>query len=151
MDGEIVLFENGVEYYRGKLAVNECYFRGRVFKEVTPPTGKGPTKFTITVSNGKEKDSDKWRPSTFVHCMAWGENGEKIASRYADKDEIELIAKYTYRDYNGKSYTNFVVREVIRMKPESAAENPYPSDGEPASSDSNGETEEDVPEDDLPF
>ena len=151
MDREIVLFENGAEYYRGKLSVNECYFRGRVFKEVTPPIGKGPTKFTITVSNGKEKDSDKWRPSTFVHCIAWGENGEKIAARYADKDEIELIAKYTYRDYNGKSYTNFVVREVIRMKPESAEENPYPKDDEPASSDSNGETEKDVPGEDLPF
>lgn len=151
MDREIVLFENGVEYYRGKLAVNECYFRGRVFKEVTPPTGKGPTKFTITVSNGKEKDSDKWRPSTFVHCIAWGEDGEKIAGRYVDKDEIELIAKYTYRDYNGKSYTNFVVRKVIRMKPEGTEENPYTSGGAQPSNNSGGETEEDVSADDLPF
>lgn len=148
---EIALFEDGKEYYRGKLGVNECYFRGRVFKDVQRPTGKGPTKFTITVSNGKEKDSDKWRPSTFVHCIAWGEDGEKIAGRYADKDEIELIAKYTYRDYNGKSYTNFVVREVIRMKPESA-DNPYPQGDKPTYAEKNTGDFEEIPSDDsLPF
>lgn len=148
-DREIVLSENGVEYYRGKLAVNECYFRGRVFKDVQRATGRGPTKFTITVSNGKKKDSDEWLPSTFCNCLAWQEIGEQIADRYADKDEIELIAKYQPHSYNKVAYPEFVVREVIRMKPESAAENPYPSGEKPAQD--SGDFEEIPSEDDLPF
>lgn len=146
---EIALFEDGKEYYRGKLGVNECYFRGRVFKDVQRPTGKGPTRLKITVSNGKKKGSDEWLPSTFVSLMAWGELGEQIADRYADKDEIEVITRFSPSSYKGKFYTDFSVREVIRMKPESAAENPYPSGDKPAQD--NGNVEEVQSEDDLPF
>lgn len=136
-DREIALFENGVEYYRGKLSVNECHFRGRIFKDVHPATGKGPTKFTITVSNGKKKDSDAWLPNTFVNCIAWGELGEKVAGRYADKDEIELIGKYQPHSYNKVTYPEFVVRDVIRMKPEATG--------------SAEETAADTDDDQLPF
>lgn len=153
-DREIALFENGVEYYRGKLSVNECYFRGRVFKDIQRSTGKGPTKFTISVSNGKKKGSDEWLASTFINCLAWQELGEQIASRYVDKDEIELIAKYRPHSYNKVTYPEFVVREVIRIKPENAAENPYPS-GEKAApetkEDKNGDFEEAPSNEDLPF
>lgn len=148
-DREIALYENGVEYYRGKLAVNECYFRGRVFKDVQRSTGKGPTRLKMTVSNGKKKGSDDWLPSTFVSLTAWGELGDQIADRYADKDEIEVITRFSPSSYNGKFYTDFAIREVIRMKPESAAENPYP-DGEQSAS-GNGDFEEVPVEEDLPF
>lgn len=148
-DREIVLSEDGTEYYRGKLSVNECYFRGKIFKEVKAATGKGPTKFTITVSNGKKKDSEEWNPSTFANCLAWQELGQQIADRYIDKDEIELIAKYQPHSYNKVTYPEFVVREVIRMKPEVAEENPYPQDGDETSS--TGSAEDIQNEDDLPF
>ena len=148
-DREIALFDDGKEYYHGKLGVNECYFRGRVFKDVQRSSGRGPTKFTISVSNGKKKDSDEWNASTFVNCLAWQELGDQIADRYADKDEIEVIAKYQPHTYNGKTYPEFVVREVVRMKPESTAQNPYPSGDQPAS---DGKAEDiSVDESDLPF
>ena len=130
MAREIVFFEDGKEYYRGKLAVNECYFRGRIFKEVQHANGRGPTKFTITVSNGKKKGSDEWLPSTFVNCLAWQELGEQIADRYAEKDDIEIIGRYTPHSYNKATYPEFTVREVIRMK-DGESENPYPSGDEP--------------------
>lgn len=146
---EIALFEDGKEYYRGKLAVNECYFRGRVFKDVQRPTGRGPTKFTITVSNGKKKDSDEWLADTFVNCLAWGDLGEQIADRYVGKDYIELIAKYQPHSYNKVTYPEFVVREVVCMKSGSAAENPYPSGDQPAKD--SGDFEEIQDDSDLPF
>jgi hypothetical protein len=150
-DREIALYENGVEYYRGKLAVNECYFRGRIFKDVQKSTGKGPTRLKMTVSNGKKKGTDDWLPSTFVSLTAWGELGEQIADRYADKDEIEVITRFSPSSYNGKFYTDFAVREVIRMKPE-AADNPYPSGGGSDSKPVSDYPEDpDSSSDDLPF
>lgn len=150
---EIKLFENGVEYYHGKLAVNECYFRGRIFKDVQRATGRGPTKFTVSVSNGKKKGSDEWLASTFVNCLAWQELGEQIADRYADKDEIEVIAKYQPHSYNKVTYPEFVVREVIGMK-DAEPENPYPAGDKPAKkneADKPGNFEEVPSNDDLPF
>ena len=103
----------------------------------------------MTVSNGKKKGTEDWLPSTFVSLTAWGEIGDQIAGRYADKDEIEVITRFSPSSYNGKFYTDFAIREVIRMKPESAVENPYP-DGEHSAS-GNGDFEEVPVEDDLPF
>lgn len=62
MAREIALFEDGKEYYRGKLGVNECVLRGRIFKDIQRPSGRGPTKFTMTLSNGKKKDTDECFP-----------------------------------------------------------------------------------------
>jgi len=145
---EIVLFEDGQEYYRGKLGVNECIFRGRIFKDVQRSSGRGPTKFTISVSNGKKKDSDEWNASTFVNCLAWQELGEQIADRYSENDAIEIIGRYTPHSYNKVTYPEFVVREVVGMK-DGESDNPYPSGDKPAKGKDNFE---EVPEDsDLPF
>ena len=148
MAREIALYEDGKEYYRGKLGVNECVLRGRIFKDIQRPSGRGPTKFTMTLSNGKKKDSDEWLPSTFANCLAWQELGEQIADQYADKDEIEVIAKYQPHSYNKTTYPEFVVREVIGMK-DGADSNPYPAGDKPAK----GKDDfEELPEDpDLPF
>ena len=149
---EIVLFEDGQEYYRGKLAVNECYFRGRIFKEVQHANGPGPTKFTITVSNGKKKGSDEWLASTFVNCLAWQELGEQIADRYSENDAIEIIGRYTPHSYNKVTYPEFVVREVVGMK-DVDTENPYPAGDKPVPSTDgkSGDFEEIPTDDDLPF
>jgi len=145
---EIVLYENGVEYYRGKLGVNECVFRGRVFKDVIAPAGRAPAKFTVMTSNGKKKDSDEWLPSTFINCIVWGELGQKIADRYADKDEIEIIGKYSPSNYNKTTYPQFTVRDVPRMKPaEETTEQPAPA----YASGDTGDFEEVDTNDDLPF
>lgn len=145
---EIALYENGVEYYHGKLSSNECYFRGWISKDVKRANGKAPTKFTMKVSNGKKKDSDEWLQPTFVNCIVWGDLGDKIADRYADKDEIEVIGKYQPNKYNGTIYPNFLVREVIRMK-EAESNNPYPNGDKPTKN--NGDFEEIPSNDDLPF
>lgn len=148
---EIVLYENGVEYYRGKLGVNECVFRGRVFKDVIAPTGRAPAKFTVMTSNGKKKDSDEWLPSTFINCIAWGELGQQIADRYVDRDEIEIVGKYAPNNYNNTTYPQFVVRDVPRMKPEeettASTEQPAPT----YASGDTGDFEEVDTNDDLPF
>jgi hypothetical protein len=153
VERKITLSENGTEYYTGNLSVNECYFRGRIFKDVKAPEGKAPAKFTIQVSNGKKKDSEEWNAPTFVNCLAWNDLGKQIADRYVDKDEIEVIAKYMPHSYNGTIYPEFLVREVIRMKPEQEPENPYPNATEQQTNDSNdaGTFEEIPSDDDLPF
>lgn len=109
-----------------------------------------PDKVHDSGKQRQKMDSDEWLPSTFINLLAWKELGEQIADRYADKDEIEVIAKYQPHSYNKVTYPEFVVREVVRMKPESTAENPYPSGDKPAQG--NGDFEEmDNDPDSLPF
>lgn len=145
---EFSLIEDGKEYYKGKLPVNCCRFYGRIYKDIQAPSGRAPAKFTITVSNGKKKDSDEWLPSTFVNCLAWGDLGQQIADRYHDGDNIELIAKYQTNSYNGRKYSEFVVRDVVGIK-DAEPDNPYPDGNEPVK---DSENPEKVPtEDDLPF
>lgn len=145
---EFSLIEDGKEYYKGKLPVNCCRFYGRIYKDIQAPSGRAPAKFTITVSNGKKKDSDEWLPSTFVNCLAWGDLGQQIADRYHDGDNIELIAKYQTNSYNGRKYSEFVVRDVVGIK-DAEPDNPYPNGNEPVKDSGNSEK---VPtEDDLPF
>jgi len=137
---EVVLFENGVEFYRGKLSGNFDYKRGKIFGDIKPFSAG--INFTITVSNGKDKDGT-WKPSTFVDCTAFGELANTIQERYSAKDEIEFIGKFdNKKGKDGRMYPKFLVWNVPRMKPES--DEPKYADGTPSY--------EEVPDDsDLPF
>lgn len=113
---EVVLYENGVEFYRGKLGGNFDYKRGKIFGDIKPFSAG--INFTITVSNGKDA-SGEWKPSTFMDCTAFGELASKIQDRYSAKDEIEFIGKFENKKAtNGKAYPKFIVWDIPRMKPE---------------------------------
>jgi single-stranded DNA-binding protein len=138
-DREVVLLEDGVEFYRGKLGGNFDYKRGRIYGDIKPFSAG--INFTITVSNGKDRQGE-WKPSTFMDCTAFGEKANQIQDRYSAKDEIEFIGKFENNKSNGRTYPKFIVFDVPRMKPEetsnSNAEAGY------------AEVQSDSP-DDLPF
>lgn len=136
----VKFFEDGTEVFHRYTGSHFSYIRGRIKGEIKQFGNGKVTKFTISASNGKKKDSDEWYPSTFCDCTAFGEVGQKIFERYSEKDEIEAIAKfYSKKGDDGKYYSGFNIVDVPRMKPESEAEAPTNS------------TAQDFSDDDLPF
>ena len=98
--------------YSGNCYVNTVIFRGRIygdFKEV----GQSGVKFSLQLSNGKDKATDEWNKPTFADCTAFGDVSKKILKEYKPKDEIWLIAKYYSKQVEGKYYKGFIVREII--------------------------------------
>ena len=106
------IYDNEKEVYSGSCYVNTVIFRGRVygdFKEV----GQSGVKFSLQLSNGKDKATDEWNKPTFADCTAFGDVSKKILKEYKPKDEIWLIAKYYSKQIEGKNYKGFNVREII--------------------------------------
>ena len=106
------IYDNEKEVYSGNCFVNTVIFRGRIygdFKEV----GQGGVKFSLQLSNGKDKATDEWNKPTFADCTAFGAVSKKILKEYKPKDEIWLIAKYYSKQVEGKYYKGFIVREII--------------------------------------
>ncbi len=106
------IYSNEKEIYSGNCYVNTVIFRGRIygnFKEV----GQSGVKFSLQLSNGKDKATDEWNKPTFADCTAFGEIAKKILKEYKPKDEIWLIAKYYSKQAQGKYYKGFIVREFI--------------------------------------
>jgi hypothetical protein len=106
------IYNDEKEIYSGNCYVNTVIFRGRIygdFKEV----GENGVKFSLQISNGKDKYTDEWNKPTFADCTAFGDVSKKILKVYKPKDEIWLIAKYYSKQVQGKYYKGFIVREII--------------------------------------
>ena len=106
------------------------YFKGKIYGELKAKS-KDVVSFTIKLSNGKDPETGEWRKSTFANCTAFGRNAQILASKYRDKDDIQLICKfYTKQKYRDKDdiqlickfytkqigleiYKGFTVLEVI--------------------------------------
>jgi hypothetical protein len=136
MDRTVKFFEDDTEIITRYTGTHFTYVRGKIHGEIKQFGGGKVTKFTVSASNGKDRDSGKWKPSTFYDCTAFGDKGQEIKDRYSDKDEIELILKYAPSKSGDKYYYGFNVIDAPRMKPE---------DGNSAQ----GYTED--PDDSLPF
>ena len=125
------IYDNEKEVYSGSCYVNTVIFRGRIygdFKEV----GQSGVKFSLQLSNGKDKVTDEWNKTTFADCTAFGDISKKILKEYKPKDEIWLIAKYYSKQAQGKYYKGFIVREIITEEEiEKAAQNLIDNDDLP--------------------
>lgn len=125
------IYSNEKEVYSGNCYVNTVIFRGRIygnFKEV----GENGVKFSLQLSNGKDKTTDEWNKPTFADCTAFEEIAKKILKEYKPKDEIWLIAKYYSKKRYGKYYKGSIVREIITEEEiEHAAQNLIDNDDLP--------------------
>lgn len=123
MDRTVKFFEDDTEVITRYTGTHFTYVRGKIHGEIKQFGGGKVTKFKVSVSNGKKKGTDEWNPSTLYDCTAFGEKGEQIKDRYNDKDEIELLLKYSPSKSGDRYFYGFNVVDVPRMKPEDA-ENP---------------------------
>lgn len=118
MDRSVKFFEDETEIISRYTGTHFTYVRGKIHGEIKQFGASKVTKFKVSVSNGKDKDG-QWRSGTFYDCTAFGDKGQEIADRYSDKDEIELILRYSPSKSGDKYYYGFNVVDVPRMKPES--------------------------------
>ena len=87
-------------------------FRGRIYGDLKE-VGQSGVKFSLQLSNGKDKVTDEWNKPTFADCTAFGDVSKKILKEYKPRDEIWLIAKYYSKQVDRKYYKGFIVREII--------------------------------------
>ena len=106
------IFDDDKEVYSGNCGVNVVIFRGRIYSDLRE-VSKGTVKFSLQLSNGKDKLTGEWTKPTFADCTAFGETAKRILKEYKAKDEIWLIAKYYSKRQDGKYYKGFIVREII--------------------------------------
>lgn len=123
MDRTVKFFEDDTEVITRYTGTHFTYVRGKIHGEIKQFGDGKVTKFKVSVSNGKDKGSGEWRPSTFYDCTAFGDKGQQIKDRYNDKDEIELFLKFSPNKSGDRYFYGFNVVDVPRMKPEDA-ENP---------------------------
>lgn len=109
------IFDNDKEVYNGNCSVNTVIFRGRIYSDLRE-VSKGTVKFSLQLSNGKDKVTGEWNKSTYADCTAFGEVAQRILKNFKQKDELWVIAKYYAKRQNDKIYKGFVVREVISVQ-----------------------------------
>ena len=109
------IFDNDKEVYSGNCSVNTVIFRGRIYSDLRE-VSKGTAKFSLQLSNGKDKVTGEWNKPTFVDCTAFGEVAQRILKEYKPKDELWAIAKYYARRQNDKVYKGFIVQAIITDK-----------------------------------
>lgn len=106
------IYDNEKEVYSGSCYVNTVIFRGRIYGDLKE-VGQSGVKFSLQLSNGKDESTGQWNKPTFADCTAFGEISKRILKEYKPKDEIWIIAKYYSKQYEGKYYKGFIVREII--------------------------------------
>ena len=109
------IFDNDKEVYSGNCSVNTVIFRGRIYSDLRE-VSKGTAKFSLQLSNGKDKVTGEWNKPTFVDCTAFGEVAQRILKEYKPKDELWVIAKYYAKRQNDKVYKGFIVQAIITDK-----------------------------------
>lgn len=132
MDRTVKFFEDNTEVISRYTGSHFTYIRGKIFREIKQFGDGKVTKFTVSVSNGKDKDGN-WKHKTFYDCTAFGDRGKQIMDRYSSGDEIELFAKFSKLKSGDKYFYGFNVIDVPRMKP---ADSSNPDSGEYVDDDS---------------
>lgn len=115
MGKNIKIFNEEKEVYSGNCSVNTVIFRGWI-RENPIKIGSGGVKFTLQLSNGKDKETGEWNKATFADCAAFGAIAQKILDGYNAKEELWIIGKFQSRQHEGKYYKGFIVREIISEK-----------------------------------
>ena len=122
------IFDNDKEVYSGNCSVNTAILRGRIYSDLRE-VRKGTAKFSLQLSNGKDKVTGEWNKSTYADCTAFGETAQRILKEYIEgptiyelvlqdkmqPDYIEQVQKMCavlYPAHTNIDYfpTNFVVR-----------------------------------------
>ena len=109
------IFDNDKEVYNGNCSVNTVIFRGRIYSDLRE-VSKGTAKFSLQLSNGKDKVTGEWNKPTFVDCAAFGEVAQRILKEYKPKDELWVIAKYYAKRQNDKVYKGFIIQTIVSGK-----------------------------------
>lgn len=72
-------------------------------------SGKSVAKFTVAVSNGKDKDGNEI-PADFIPCTAWNKQAEVISKFFSKGRPILLTGRFKtekYQDKNHEDVTHF--------------------------------------------
>ncbi len=120
------IFDNDKEVYGGNCSVNTVIFRGRIYSDLRE-VSKGTAKFSLQLSNGKDKVTGEWNKSTYADCTAFGEIAQRILKEYKPKDEVWAIAKYYSKRQNDKVYKGFIIQSIITDKNPVAPQTSAPS------------------------
>ncbi len=109
------IFDNDKEVYSGNCSVNTVILRGRIYSDLRE-VSKGTAKFSLQLSNGKDKVTGEWNKSTFADCTAFGKTAQRILKEYKPKDELWAITKYYSKRQNDKVYKGFIIHTIIERK-----------------------------------
>ena len=109
------IFDNDKEVYSGNCSVNTVILRGRIYSDLRE-VSKGTAKFSLQLSNGKDKVTGEWNKPTFVDCAAFGKVAQRILKEFKPKDELWAIAKYYAKRQNDKVYKGFIIQAIISGK-----------------------------------
>lgn len=109
------IFDNDKEVYSGNCSVNTVILRGRIYSDLRE-VSKGTAKFSLQLSNGKDKVTGEWNKPTFADCTAFGKTAQRILKDYKHKDELWAIAKYYSKRQNDKVYKGFAIHTIIEGK-----------------------------------
>lgn len=120
------IFDNDKEVYSGNCSVNTVILRGRIYSDLRE-VSKGTAKFSLQLSNGKDKVTGEWNKSTFADCAAFGKTAQRILKEYKPKDELWAIAKYYSKRQNDKVYKGFIIHTIIEGKDVKQAQVPTSS------------------------
>lgn len=120
------IFDKDKEVYDGNCSVNTVIFRGRIYSDLRE-VRKGTAKFSLQLSNGKDKVTGEWNKSTFADCAAFGKTAQRILKEYKPKDELWAIAKYYSKRQNDKVYKGFIIQTIITDKNPVAPQTSAPS------------------------
>ena len=120
------IFDNDKEVYSGNCSVNTVILRGRIYSDLRE-VRNGTAKFSLQLSNGKEKVTGEWNKSTYADCTSFGQIAQRILKEYKPKDELWVIAKYYSKRQNDKTYKGFIIQAIITDKNPVASKIPAPS------------------------
>ena len=113
------IFDNDKEVYSGNCSVNTVILRGRIYSDLRE-VSNGTAKFSLQLSNGKDKVTGEWNKSTYADCTAFGQIAQRILKEYKPKDELWVIAKYYSKRQNDKTYKGFIIQAIITGKKSTA-------------------------------
>ncbi len=120
------IFDNDKEVYSGNCSVNTVILRGRIYSDLRE-VSNGTAKFSLQLSNGKDKITGEWNKSTYADCTAFGKVAQCILKEYQPKDELWVIAKYYSKRQNDKTYKGFIIQAIITDKKSVVPQTPAPS------------------------
>ena len=83
---------------------NLSIFRGTISRIETKVTASGMniTSASLSVSNGKDKNTGEWRDSTWVNLVAF-ERTANILADIPDKSQVRVFCSYSPRKYETSS------------------------------------------------
>lgn len=140
--------------------MNKVILFGRLGKDPEEMKGNVPgCRFSLATSETyKDKQSGERKERTEWHNLqAWGSTAKFVLANVKKGMRVLIEGKITHNEYQGKTYTNIVVKEVF---PVWDSKNTQPAD-QPAAKPSGSQEpgfdpdkphdETDIPDDDIPF